>query len=157
MEKPLYFDAFACEYANVKFIESVKYCWRNYDKCSGAEARASRSQFWHWYLFSYIGWLFARAGDYVLFHVPSAWQDIFFPSFQVSLASTHSVYPLTAVFEILTLLPTINAGIRRMHDIDRTGWILLINGIPLLGHAIFVALACLKGTEGTNSFGSVSV
>lgn len=49
-------------------------------------------------------------------------------------------------------LPTISAGVRRLHDTNRSGWISLISFIPF-GNCVFAALCALKGTEGPNRFG----
>ena len=44
------------------------------------------------------------------------------------------------------LLPTIAVGIRRMHDIDKSGWFMLIPFYNLY-------LATLEGTKGSNQYG----
>lgn len=41
--------------------------------------------------------------------------------------------PLTGLFQLAILLPTLAVGARRLHDIDRSGWWLLVGYGPLAG------------------------
>lgn len=50
-------------------------------------------------------------------------------------------------------LPSIAAGIRRLHDTDRSGWWLLIGLVPLIGGIWLIVLLVLEGTSGPNRFG----
>lgn len=43
------------------------------------------------------------------------------------------------------LVPTLSAEIRRMHDIDKSGWMILIVLIPLIGPIWLLILLCKKG------------
>ena len=49
------------------------------------------------------------------------------------------------IYSLLVLVPSIAVGIRRMHDINRSGWWILF---PLYN----IYLAAQKGTEGANRF-----
>jgi len=61
--------------------------------------------------------------------------------------------PLSSLFSLATLLPTIAIGVRRLHDIDRTGWWWLIV-LTLIGAILLFIWACMKGTTGPNRYGS---
>jgi uncharacterized membrane protein YhaH (DUF805 family) len=50
------------------------------------------------------------------------------------------------------LLPAIAISVRRLHDIDRTGWWVLI-GATIIGHILLLVWFCTKGTPGRNRFG----
>ena len=54
---------------------------------------------------------------------------------------------LTAVFSLAILLPTIAVGVRRLHDIDKSGWFLLLNFIPVIGWIILLYWAVQEGRE----------
>lgn len=54
---------------------------------------------------------------------------------------------LYAIFWLGVLIPSIAAGVRRLHDTDRSGWWLIV---PIVG---FVFL-CLDGQPGLNRFGA---
>jgi Protein of unknown function (DUF805) len=53
----------------------------------------------------------------------------------------------------ITLLPGIAVSIRRLHDLDRTGWWILLALIPLIGWIILLIWYISKGTDGPNRFG----
>ena len=43
--------------------------------------------------------------------------------------------------------------VRRLHDIDRTGWWILIYLIPLIGVIVLLVFALTPGTPGSNRYG----
>lgn len=60
---------------------------------------------------------------------------------------------LGMLFSLATLLPSLSAGARRMHDIGKSGWLQLIWIIPLLGWAIMIYWLAQPGTPGDNKYG----
>ena len=61
--------------------------------------------------------------------------------------------PINALFAFLTVIPSLTASIRRLHDIGRSGWWLLVLVVPLLGIVVFVYWACLRGDQLANRYG----
>lgn len=55
------------------------------------------------------------------------------------------------IFSVLAAIPMLSMAVRRMHDIDKRGWWLLLSLIPLGGIAAFVLL--LMDSDGANRFG----
>ena len=51
------------------------------------------------------------------------------------------------------LIPRIAVFVRRMHDIDKSGWLALILFIPIVGGVIGFIMALLPGTMGYNDYG----
>ena len=51
------------------------------------------------------------------------------------------------------LIPGISAGVRRLHDRDKSGWFILISFIPIVGTIFLLVMLAEKGTEGKNRFG----
>lgn len=51
------------------------------------------------------------------------------------------------------LLPNWAVGVRRLHDIDRSGWWVLLSLVPVLGWIVLFVWACTRGTPGANRFG----
>lgn len=45
---------------------------------------------------------------------------------------------LQVVFNLLTLLPSLAAGARRLHDTDRSGWWQLLFFVPLVGWIVLI-------------------
>jgi uncharacterized membrane protein YhaH (DUF805 family) len=60
---------------------------------------------------------------------------------------------LSLIWSLAVLLPGIAVAVRRMHDLDKSGWWVLIGLIPIIGWIIFIIWACTKGTDGSNRFG----
>ena len=49
------------------------------------------------------------------------------------------------------------ATVRRLHDIDKSGWYILIGLIPILGWIYMIVILSRKGTNGSNRFGEQPV
>jgi uncharacterized membrane protein YhaH (DUF805 family) len=60
---------------------------------------------------------------------------------------------LSGLYSLAVLLPTLAVAVRRLHDIGRSGWWLLIGLIPVIGTIILLALFILDGMPGDNRFG----
>ena len=54
---------------------------------------------------------------------------------------------------LLIFLPTLSVHIRRLHDIDRSGWWWWILLVPLVGAIIMLVWVCTRGSSGPNRFG----
>jgi uncharacterized membrane protein YhaH (DUF805 family) len=62
------------------------------------------------------------------------------------------VLPLSSLALLGVFLPNLAVGARRLHDIDRTAWWLLLHIVPF-GALVLLVFACLRGTPGPNRFG----
>ena len=113
----------------MSFTQAISSGFKNYVGFSG---RASRSEYWFWVLFQAILVVAAGVVDAAL--------------------GTKGV--LQGLAGLVVLLPNIAVGIRRLHDIDRSGWWLLISLVPLIGWIVLIVWDCTKGTDGSNRFGS---
>ncbi len=60
------------------------------------------------------------------------------------------VYGITA---LATLVPSLAVGIRRLHDINKSGWYYLIGLIPLVGGIILLVWFFTDGNRFTNDYG----
>ncbi|WP_235694104.1 DUF805 domain-containing protein [Caenibius tardaugens] len=61
--------------------------------------------------------------------------------------------PLTTLFLLGILVPSIAVQVRRFHDQDKSGWFVLLALIPFLGGLAVLVFMCLEGTRGPNRFG----
>ncbi len=50
-------------------------------------------------------------------------------------------------------LSGLSVAVRRMHDTDKSGWLLLLGLIPFVGGIIVLVLLVLPGTPAPNRFG----
>src|SRR5262249_8639019 len=110
------------------FGEAISSGFRNYVNFS---TRAARSEYWFWILF------------YVIVMIVTAGIDI-------ALFKDVQVLPINSLAGLALLLPNIAVAIRRLHDIDRTGWWLLIGFVPLIGFIVLIVFFCTAGTPGQN-------
>lgn len=60
--------------------------------------------------------------------------------------------PISGIAGLVHLVPGIAIAVRRLHDIDRTGWWLLI-GFTGIGLIVLFIFNVLAGTPGPNRFG----
>lgn len=137
----------------MNFVESIKTCFKKYATFSG---RASRSEFWWWMLFTFLAGLILGFIE-ELNHQPE---------------NIKTTGVLSIIFSLAILLPDVAVCIRRLHDINRSGWFIaptfLLLVVPYIGNetiaGVFVLLLilyflilicfyCKKGTTGDNRFG----
>jgi uncharacterized membrane protein YhaH (DUF805 family) len=110
----------------VNFVQAISSGFNNYVNFSG---RACRSAFWYWMLFA------------VLVNIGAKMIDA-----GIGIQAT-SVLAGLALF-----LPGLSVSVRRMHDIDRSGWWLLL-AFTVIGLFVLIYWDCIKGTDGPNHHG----
>ena len=54
---------------------------------------------------------------------------------------------------IVLLLPSLAMSVKRLHDIDRSGFWILISFIPIVNFLLIFILYLIPGTDGENHFG----
>ena len=111
----------------MNFGQAISSGFSNYVKFSG---RALRSEYWYWVLFTVLGAIVAGIIDVVL-----------------------SISVISGLFGLATILPSLAVQVRRLHDLDRTGWWIFLGVIPLIGWIILIIWYCSRGTAGPNRFG----
>jgi uncharacterized membrane protein YhaH (DUF805 family) len=114
----------------MNFGEAIKSGFSNYVTFSG---RAARSEFWYWTLFAVLVSAACSIVDEAL--LPNVESGLFGPLISLAL-----------------VLPGLAVSVRRLHDIDRTGWWLLIS-LTIILIILLIVWDCFKGTAGPNRFG----
>jgi len=112
------------------FGEAISSGFRNYANFSG---RARRSEFWYWMLFTALVTLAAAVLD-----------DLVGPAAGYT--------PFHFIAGICVFIPAIAVSVRRLHDVDRTGWWLLLT-FTGIGDVLLLIWDCTKGSTGANRFG----
>ena len=61
--------------------------------------------------------------------------------------------PLAGLFVLAMLLPSLAVSARRLHDIGRSGWWLLLSLLPLVGAVVLLLFALRDSDPGDNAYG----
>ncbi len=61
---------------------------------------------------------------------------------------------LQAIYSLAVLIPGLAVSVRRLHDIGKSGWMILVALIPLIGLVWLLVLYCMDSTPGKNKYGS---
>lgn len=98
-----------------------------FKKYADFDGRATRSEYWWFVLFTFL----------------------------VSLTLGIFSEVLSGVFSLGVLLPFLAVGARRLHDINKSGWFLLVWFIPIIGWIVMIVWAIQEGKE-PNRFSSTA-
>ena len=119
------------------FIKALK----NYAVFSG---RARRMEYWYFLLFWTIFSILFCILDIIL-NTPKFGS---IPYFDVPFQ------PLSAIYCLATIIPCLAVGVRRLHDIGRSGWWQLLHLIPLIGSLVLIfAFFIIPSQDGENQYG----
>ena len=99
--------------------------------------RSRRAEYWYFVLFNLIVFIVLELIDALL----------------GTYNFVSGVGLLSGIYGLAVLIPTLAVTVRRLHDIDRTGWWILINLIPLIGTIVLLVFAVTDGTPGSNRYG----
>lgn len=97
---------------------------------AGFSGRARRSEYWYFFLFTFIIIVVLTVIDITI--------GTYSVEFNRGL--------LSSIYSLVTLVPGIAVAIRRMHDVGKSGWFVLIPIYNLI-------LACTEGDRGSNEYG----
>jgi uncharacterized membrane protein YhaH (DUF805 family) len=56
-------------------------------------------------------------------------------------------------YAVLMLIPSIAVGVRRLHDIGRSGWWMFLALIPILGSLVLIYFFTIDSETGDNQYG----
>lgn len=99
--------------------------------------RARRQEYWMFVLFNLLFVFIAGMLDRVL-----------------NLADPATgIGPLYGLYILAVFIPGIAVSIRRLHDIGKSGWMLLLALIPIIGGIWLLVLMVREGDRGENKYG----
>ncbi len=110
--------------------DAIQNFWRRYSDFKG---RSRRSEFWYSVL---INWIIA-----ILISIIGV------------LLPLHLGKAISTVFTAMLFLPNIAVATRRMHDIGKSGWILFLGFIPVIGAIWLIVLFALDSDKRANEYG----
>lgn len=115
----------------VKMMDAVRTCFNKYAHFRG---RARRPEFWYFALFNFIAQLVLGLIDSVVFGLGD-------------------VSPLSNLYGLAVLVPSLAVGARRLHDTGRSGWWQLLVLIPIVGIIVLIVWWASRGKDEANEYG----
>ena len=64
---------------------------------------------------------------------------------------------ITIIISLPILLPTIAVSVRRLHDLNKSGWWYLLVLIPIIGPIVLIVWFIKRGTDGPNAYGEPAI
>ena len=99
-----------------------------FNKYFDFENRSSRKEFWYWQLFRILMFL------------------------SITYLESLGLSGLLFISNFIFLIPEIAVSIRRLHDINKSGWWILLP-ITIIGIIPLTYFYCIKGDDGVNDYG----
>lgn len=119
-------------------IEAYKKFWSNYANFSD---RSTRADYWYAVL----------ANMLVIFVIG------FVCGFIDGLTGNDSLNALgliiTGIYSLAIIVPSLAITVRRLHDINKSGWYYFMSFIPLVGGIIVLVYLCTASVTENNSYG----
>jgi uncharacterized membrane protein YhaH (DUF805 family) len=125
------------EYNMIDWFKKVVF--KNY---ANFEGRARRSEYWYFTLISVILVLLYFAIGIIF----------------VGFIEIEALAPIITGLAILTylglLIPSLAVAVRRLHDVGKSGWMILISLIPIVGAIWLLVLMVTDSNPGENEYGA---
>lgn len=102
---------------------------RNYGNFKG---RASRAEYWAY----------------------AAVNFIVFAALDLIGSASSPIRIVSILWALALLIPGLSVAARRLHDTDKSGWLLLLYLIPVIGFLIILVFLVLAGNQQNNKYGS---
>jgi|TARA_B110000259_G_C13650450_1_gene256042 uncharacterized membrane protein YhaH (DUF805 family) len=99
--------------------------------------RARRKEYWMFFLFNMV---FAVLASLIDFSAGTA-----------NFVSGSGLFQ--NIYSLVVFVPGLAVGVRRLHDVGKSGWMLLLAFIPLIGAIWLLVLFATNSKEGTNKWG----
>lgn len=126
------------------FVEAIK---TGLSKFVTWKGRASRSEFWFFFLFAFLCLIVASIIDGILGTTVKTVNPM------TGLQQSAGYGYLYILVALGLFLPNISVMVRRLHDTGRSGWWYWLVLIPLVGAIVLIVWFATKGTTGSNEYG----
>jgi len=112
--------------------------FKNWNKFNG---RANQAEYWYFTLFYFIISIILSVVDFSLL------------GYDPMDATSMGV--LSGLFNIVCVIPSLSVTVRRLHDVNKSGWNMLW-ALTIIGGFYVLYLEIIKGSEGDNDYGAPS-
>ncbi len=114
-----------------------KVVFENYANFTG---RARRSEYWNFVLVNFLINL-------------SLWFLLFFLGFFINIGFGFLFYLVLLLYGLAIIIPSLAAVVRRLHDINKSGWYYFVFLIPIVGIIWLLVMLFTEGDRGENYYG----
>ena len=101
--------------------------------------RARRTEYWMFTLFNIIFYF--------------AWAFLMGIIFGLTDSKVETLYLVIYIYPLILMLPGLAVSVRRLHDLGKSGWMMLVAFIPLIGSIWLLILMITEGNSGENKYG----
>ena len=104
------------------------------EKFADFNGRARRKEFW---MFNLFAWIISSILSVI----------------DLALDSSMGFSVLSSIFSLIILVPSLAVSVRRLHDVNKTGWYILLWFLPIIGWIWLIVLYATEGDQGSNQYG----
>ena len=138
----------------VSFGEAISRAFRKYCCFTG---RASRSEYWWFYLFTcIIGWvsmMISVGMNYSEFSLLAT--DPNYADDPEAITAIMNIYTFPAIISLAIFLPSFGLLFRRLHDTGHSGWWWLLTFVPIIGGIVILVFTLQPSQMFDNKYGPV--
>lgn len=120
---------------NLLIMKYFIHVLKNYANFNG---RSRRKEYWMYILFYYLFFMLVVFLDNLL---------------EITIIENVPYGPLSIGYLLLLIIPTLAVAVRRLHDIGKSGWWMLISLVPLIGGIWFFILSVTDSQLEENIYG----
>ncbi|MCL1036180.1 DUF805 domain-containing protein [Shewanella submarina] len=135
----------------------MEFYLRGWRRCFDFSGRASRQEFWMFNLVSLIFAFLATVLDDIVigYRFIKLETDDYYSATEAFVLVLNDVVfgPFYFIYITLAALPALAVMVRRLHDTGRTGWMLLLPLIPLIGTIWLLVLLLSRSQDSDNQYG----
>lgn len=114
------------------YLEILKHKYADFS------GRARRTEYWSFVLFNFIFAMVAIVLDNI---------------FDITFVGIIGYGPLSSLYMLAMIIPSLSVAVRRLHDTGKSGWMILISLIPIIGGIWLLVLLLTEGDVSENEYG----
>lgn len=133
----------------MSFTDSIRTC---FSKFATFDGRATRSEFWWFYLFTVLVALAGYIPIFILMLIGAAAGDDGGAISGIFAVITVILWIIYFIFVIALYIPLLAVGCRRLHDRGQSGWLQLLMLVPC-GSIVLIVFWVMEGNPGDNMYG----
>jgi uncharacterized membrane protein YhaH (DUF805 family) len=121
----------------------MKYYFNVLDKYTIFTGRTSRKEYWMFILFNFL-----FSGIAILI------DNLIGTTIQTDYGVTLPYGYIYMLYVLALIIPSIAVSVRRLHDVGKSGWFMLLVLIPVIGSIWFIVFMLSNSNQGDNKYGA---